>query len=454
MPAPDADTIASLATDLNAGKTTSRELVERCLARATDPAGEGARAFIQLDATKARAAADAMDALRKAGAAPSPVAGIPIAIKDLADIQGQVTRAGSTALDGTPPAGADAPVVARLRAAGLILLGRLNMTEFAYSGMGINPHYGTPLSPWDRESKRVPGGSSSGSGVAVADGMAYGALGTDTGGSCRIPAAFNGVVGYKPTARRVPTSGVVPLSTTLDSIGPLARTVACCATLDAIMAGEAPRPLAPRALAGARLFVPENIALDDLDAPVSADFDAALAALSEAGAQITRGHFAPFEHIASCLKKGGFSAAESFAWHRALIQAKRDQYDARVLARIMFGERQSAAEFIDLLANRRAAMASYAAEFETYDAILSPTVPILAPRIADLATDDAFNRTNMLALRNALMINIFDGCSIALPMSRPGAPPTSLMISAAPMADQQLFALSRSIENAIARSAA
>ena len=452
MPASDADTIASLAADLNAGKTTSRDLVERCLARATDPAGEGARAFIQLDAEKARASADAMDALRRAGAAPSPVAGIPIAIKDLADVQGQVTRAGSTALHDKPPAVADAPVVARLRAAGLILLGRLNMTEFAYSGMGINPHYGTPLSPWDRASKRVPGGSSSGSGVAVADGMACGALGTDTGGSCRIPAAFNGVVGFKPTARRVPTSGVVPLSTTLDSIGPLARTVASCATLDAIMAGEALRPLVPRALTGARLFVPENIALDGLEATVAIDFDRALNRLSAAGAHITRGRFAPFEHIASCVKKGGFSAAESFAWHRELIAAKGNQYDPRVLARIMFGERQSAAEFIDLLANRGAAMAAYAAEFESYDAILSPTVPIVAPRIADLATDEAFNRTNMLALRNALMINIFDGCSIALPMSRPGAPPTSLMISAAPMADHRLFALSQSIETAIAHT--
>ncbi len=453
MPAPEPDTIASLTAALDAGTLTSRALVERCLARATDPAGEGARAFIHLDADRARATADAMDALRKAGAAPSPLAGIPIGIKDLADIQGHVTRAGSAALADSAPATADAPVVARLRAAGLILLGRLNMTEFAYSGMGINPHYGTPLSPWDRASKRVPGGSSSGSGVAVADGMAYGALGTDTGGSCRIPAAFNGVVGYKPTARRVPTSGVVPLSATLDSIGPLARTVACCATLDAIMAGETPRPLVPRPLAGTRLFVPENIALDGLDARVSADFDATLATLSAAGAHITRGRFAPFERIASCLEKGGFSAAESFAWHRELIQTKRNQYDPRVLARILFGERQSAAEFIDLLANRRAAMAAYAAELETYDAILSPTVPIVAPRIADLETDEEFNRVNMLALRNALMINIFDGCSIALPMSRPGAAPTSLMLSAAPMADHRLFALSHAVESALAGAA-
>ena len=252
----NASTLASLAADLAAGRTSSRKLTETCLARIADPSGEGARAFISVD-NAAAVAADAQDALRKAGAHGSIFAGIPIAIKDLADIRGQVSRAGSTALADTPAATADAPVVARLRGAGFVIIGRANMTEFAYSGLGINPHYGTPLSPWDRAGKRVPGGSSSGSGVAVADGFAYGALGTDTGGSCRIPAAFNGVVGYKPTARRVPTDGVVPLSTSLDSIGPLARTVACAHVMDAVMAGEAPTPLQPMPPGGLRLFVPE-----------------------------------------------------------------------------------------------------------------------------------------------------------------------------------------------------
>jgi len=444
------ESIEALSTALQTAKTTSRELVERCLARATDPAGEGARAFIKLDAEGARAAADAMDRLRKAGAAPSPLAGIPIAIKDLADMQGQVTTAGSTALSDRPAATADAPVVARLRAAGLIILGRLNMTEFAYSGIGINPHYGTPLSPWDRASKRVPGGSSSGSGVSVADGMAVGALGTDTGGSCRIPAAYNGVVGYKPTARRVPTGGVVPLSTTLDSIGPLARTVACCAALDAVMAGEPARPRVKRSLAGARFFVPETIVLDGMDKEVAADFDTALSRLSAAGAVIGRGKFTAFDLIGPCVRKGGFSAAEAYAWHRDLIARKGNQYDQRVLARMMQGEKQSAAEYIDLIAARRAAIDAYERSLEGWDGILSPTVPILPPRLADVEKDEDFNRLNMQSLRNTLMINVVDGCSIAIPMMRPSAPPTSLMLSAVAMSDTRVFALAEAIETVLA----
>ena len=443
-------TIAALAAELAAGRTTSRALVEACLARIADPAGEGSRALVHVDAAGARAAADAMDTLRKAGHAPSALAGIPIAIKDLADIRGQVTRAGSTALADSPPATEDAPVVARLRAAGLILIGRANMTEFAYSGLGINPHYGTPLSPWDRGSRRVPGGSSSGSGVAVADGFAHGALGTDTGGSCRIPAAFNGVVGWKPTARRVPTADVVPLSTSLDSIGPLARTVACCAALDAVMAGEPPRPVEPPLLSGLRLHVPEGTVLEGLDGPVAADFERSLSVLAKAGARITRGCFAPFDHIPAMMRKGGLSAAESHAWHRRLLAAKADQYDPRVRARIMQGERQSAAEYIDLLQTRAQAMAAYARAMTEHDAIVSPTVPILAPRIADVETDDAFNRINLMTLRNTLMINILDGCSIALPMSRPGAPPTSLMLSGAHMGDHRLLEIAAGVEAALA----
>src|SRR4051812_18260304 len=232
-------TLASLADDLDAGRTSARKLVDTCLAKIADPKGEGQRVFIHVDAEAAIAAAEAMDRLRAANAAPSPYAGIPVSIKDLFDIRGQVTRAGSRALEDSAPAEADAPAVARLRRAGFIVIGRTNMTEFAYSGIGINPHYGTPKGAWQRDVGHVPGGSSSGGAVAVADGMAHGALGTDTGGSCRIPAAWNGIVGFKPTQRRVPLEGAVPLSSSLDSIGPLARTVACCATMDALLAGEA-----------------------------------------------------------------------------------------------------------------------------------------------------------------------------------------------------------------------
>src|SRR6476469_7635793 len=258
-------TLATLAADLDAGRTTARKLVEECLARIADPAGEGARTFIHVDKDAAIAAADAMDQLRKAKAAPSPFAGIPVSIKDLFDIRGQVTRAGSRALEDSAPAEADAVVVARLRRAGFVVIGRTNMTEFAYSGIGINPHFGTPKSVWQRSVGHVPGGSSSGAAVSIADKMAHGALGTDTGGSCRIPAAYNGIVGYKPTQRRVPLDGAVPLSSTLDSIGPLARSVACCAALDAVLADETFIPLQPRPIKGMRLAVPTTVALDDLD---------------------------------------------------------------------------------------------------------------------------------------------------------------------------------------------
>src|SRR5438309_3028324 len=288
MTMPDMPTLASLAADLDAGRATARALVDACLARIADPQGEGARAFLHVDAEAAIEAAEAMDRLRKANAAPSCFAGIPISIKDLFDIGGQVTRAGSRALEDSAPAEADAPVVARLRRAGFIVIGRTNMTEFAYSGIGINPHYGTPKSTWNRGVGHVPGGSSSGAAVSVADGMAHGALGTDTGGSCRIPAAFNGIVGFKPTQRRVPLDGSVPLSLSLDSIGPLARSVSCCALLDAVLANEPIVALKPHAVKGMRLAVPTTIALDGLDDAVAETFDRALKSLADHGAIIER----------------------------------------------------------------------------------------------------------------------------------------------------------------------
>src|ERR1700724_1106654 len=229
-------TLAELADDLENGRTSARKLVDACLARIADTSGEGARTFIRVDAESAIEAAEAMDRLRAVKAAPSPYAGIPVSIKDLFDIRGQVTRAGSRALDDSAPAEADAPVVARLRRAGFVVIGRTNMTEFAYSGIGINPHYGTPKGAWQRSVGHVPGGSSSGAAVSVVDGMAHGALGTDTGGSCRIPAAYNGIVGFKPTQRRGPLEGGVPLSFPLDSFGPLARTPQCGAGVGALAA--------------------------------------------------------------------------------------------------------------------------------------------------------------------------------------------------------------------------
>jgi aspartyl-tRNA(Asn)/glutamyl-tRNA(Gln) amidotransferase subunit A len=442
-------TLASLAADLDAGRITSRKLVEDCLARIADPNGEGQRVFTHVDKDAALAAADAMDALRKAKAAPSRFAGIPISIKDLFDIKGQVTRAGSRALDDSAPAESDAPTVARLRAAGFVVIGRTNMVEFAYSGIGTNPHYGTPKGAWKRDVGHVPGGSSSGAGVSVLDGMAHAALGTDTGGSCRIPAAFNGIVGYKPTQRRVPLDGAVPLSFTLDSIGPLARSVACCAAMDAVLAGEPEFELTPRSIKGMRLAIPTTIAMDELDPVVSEVFERTIKLLTEKGALIERIEVPAFHDIPVMSSKGGFTAAESFAWHRELLTAKGDVYDPRVSVRIARGEAMTAADYIDLLPMRRSLIARVEATIAPYDALVLPTCAIAPPSIAEMADDKVFTKKNLMALRNCTLINMIDGCAISLPISRKDEAPVGLMLAAAGGSDRRIFELAAGIEKTI-----
>ena len=447
---PNTPTLAALAEDLDSGRTTARKLVDQCLARIADASGEGARAFIHVDTKAAIEAAEAMDRLREVKAAPSAYAGIPVSIKDLFDIRGQVTRAGSRALDDSPPALSDAPVVARLRRAGFVVIGRTNMTEFAYSGIGINPHYGTPKGAWQRSVGHVPGGSSSGAAVSIVDGMAHGALGTDTGGSCRIPAAYNGIVGFKPTQRRVPLDGGVPLSFSLDSFGPIARTVGCCAVLDAVLADEPVVPLQPRPIRGMRLAVPTTTVLDELEDAVARTFDRALETLSRHGALIERIAVPEFHDVALMNAKGGFSAAESYAWHRYLIASKGDIYDPRVASRIMRGESQSAADYVDLLDARRSLIARIAVRLAPYDALVMPTTANTPPRIADLVDDDkAFTRANVLALRNCSLINVIDGCAISLPAHREGEVPVGLMLAATGGADRRIFELAAGMEAVI-----
>jgi len=446
---PDIPTLAGLADDLENGRTSARKLVDECLAKIADPAGEGARAFIHVDAEAAIEAAEAMDRLREVRAAPSPFAGIPVSVKDLFDIRGQVTRAGSRALEDSAPADADAPVVARLRRAGFVVIGRTNMTEFAYSGIGINPHYGTPRSAWRRSVGHVPGGSSSGAAVSVADGMAHGGLGTDTGGSCRIPAAYNGIVGFKPTQRRVPLKGGVPLSFTLDSFGPLARTAQCCAVLDAVLAYEPVVPLQPRSIRGMRLAVPTTVALDELEDEVARTFERALEVLSRQGALIERIAVPEFLDVGVMNAKGGFAAAESYAWHRYLIVRRGDVYDPRVSARILRGESISAADYIDLLEARKSLIARATVRLAPYDALVLPTTANTPPRIADLADDKAFTKANLLSLRNCTLINMIDGCAISLPCHREGEAPVGLMLAACGGADRRIFELAAAMEGAI-----
>ena len=443
----DAPTLQSLAVDLASAKTTSRVRVEECLSRISDPDGEGARTFIRVNHREAPAAADAMDSLRRAAAAPSPFAGIPITVKDLFDVMGEVTAAGSRVLAERPAAKTDATSVQMLRRAGFVIVGRTNMTEFAYSGLGLNPHYGTPLCSYDREHGRAPGGSTSGGAIAVADGMADAALGTDTGGSCRIPAAFNGLTGWKPTARRISRAGMVPLSSSLDSVGVIARSVACCATLDSILSGEATMLAGHESsLEGLRLVVPTNIVLDDLDREVADAFGSALTQLAAAGVRIVHAVIPEFGDIRSINGKGGLSAAESHAWHRSLLETQSGRYDPRVLSRILRGAEQSAQDYIALLETRRAITQSANKRLSEYDALVMPTVPIIPPLLADLQSDDAYGRINMLALRNPAMINAIDGCAISLPIGS-GAPPVGLTLAATAGSDARLLSLAARVES-------
>ncbi|MBN3837957.1 amidase [Burkholderia sp. Ac-20349] len=442
--------LAQLAADLAAGRTTSRALVDTALDRIADPSGQGAVVFTEVDADNARAAADAHDRLRAAGTVLSPLAGIPVSVKDLFDVAGQVTRAGSRVLDGAPAAQTDAVAVARLKRAGAVLVGRTNMSEFAFSGLGLNPHFGHPRSPYHRDvpgDARISGGSSSGAAASVADGMAAVALGTDTGGSIRIPAALCGLTGFKPTASRIPTQGGVPLSTTLDSFGPIGLTVACCALVDRMLAGLEPHVPAARPLEGVRLGVLTNYVTDGVDADVAAALDAALKHLEAAGAIVTEVRFPALDRLPD-INRFGFSPIEAYAWHRPLLDKHRDQYDPRVLTRILKGEPASAADYLDLLA-ARTAMLDEAAHtvWSRFDALVSPTVPVVPPRIAELEADDAaFTRTNALILRNPSAFNFLDACALSLPCHPRDAAPVGLMLAAAPHRDDALLAIGQAVE--------
>jgi aspartyl-tRNA(Asn)/glutamyl-tRNA(Gln) amidotransferase subunit A len=443
--------IVEAAHALARGESTSTRLVEEALERASDAAGEGGRTFIHLYPEAARIQAEASDRLRGAGIVASPLGGIPISIKDLFDVAGETTTAGSVVLRDSAPAGADAAIVRRLRAAGAVLVGKTNMTEFAYSGVGLNPHYGTPRNCWDRETGRIPGGSSSGAAVSVTDAMCVAAIGTDTGGSVRIPAALNGLVGFKPTAARVARDGAFPLSTTLDSIGPLANSVACCAIVDAVLAGEEPVVPAPIALRGLRFAVPRDYVLDDLDEAVAASFGAALSRLSAAGAQLVEVPFPELKELPSINAKGGFSAAECYARLRILIASVPEKFDPRVLTRIRPGAAMSAAEYIDLFAARASLIERAAARTAPFDAVVMPTVARIAPPISALAADADYARINLSILRNPSIVNFLDRCALTLPCHEPGAAPVGLMLMGEHLGDRRLLALGLACEAALGR---
>jgi aspartyl-tRNA(Asn)/glutamyl-tRNA(Gln) amidotransferase subunit A len=378
------------------------------------------------------------------------LAGIPISIKDLFDIGGEVTRAGSIVLADAAPARVDAPAIARLKAAGVILVGRTNMTEFAYGANGMNLHYGTPLNPWDRVTGRIPGGSTSGGAVSVTDGMAAAAIGSDTGGSVRIPSALCGITGFKPTQRRVPLVGAFPLSFTRDSIGPLGSSVACCAWLDAVMSGSTPSTPAAPVLKGMRFGVPTTLLLDDLAPAVADAFARALAALSAAGAMIEEFEFPEIARERDGSARANFSAVEAYALHRKLLETQGEKFDRRVYKRLLAGAGMKAADYVDLLHLRQALIASANITTARFDALLTPTVPIVAPTLAEMeSSDDNFFRVNGLLLRNCAPFNVLDRPCLSIPCHRVGAAPVGLMVVGETMGDAQMLAIGAGIENAI-----
>jgi len=441
--------ISKIAVDIQESRTSSREQTEIALSNIKDESGEGQRAFIKVNEEAALAAADAQDTLRKAGITVSPIAGLPFSVKDLFDIAGEVTTAGSTILKSAPPAEKDATSVARLRAAGAVVVGRTNMTEFAYSGLGINPHYGTAKNPWDRETGRIPGGSSAGAAVSVTDGMASFALGSDTGGSIRIPSSFCGLTGFKPTTRRVPATEAYPLVPTLDTAGPLAPTVSCCAIIDAILAGEEPILPSEIPLDGMRLAVPQTLVLDKLDDHVATCFSAALSKLSKAGASIID---MPFKELGEIPKinAGGGIYAEAYVAHRNQIDEYADDYDPRVRSRLLKTKDIRASDYLVAMQRRDALIKDANLATLPFDAVLLPTTPTVAPSIKELEDDDdLYLATNMLTLRNTFCFNFLDRCALSIPMQTEGEPPAGLMVVGETMADRELLSIGLAIEKAL-----
>lgn len=385
-------------------------------------------------------------------AADAPLAGLAVSIKDLFDVEGEATRAGSVALADARPATADAVAVARLRAAGGAVVGRTNMSEFAFSGVGINPHYGTPPNPCDPQVPRIPGGSSSGGAVSVATGAAFIGLGSDTGGSIRIPAALCGIVGFKNTARLTPLQGAYPLSWTLDTVCAMTRSVR-----DAVLAHEilAARTVTrqDKPLSAWRLALATTQMLDSLDTTVARTFERTLRQLRDAGARIDEIPLAPIRDLGTLQSTGGFAAAESYAWHRQMLAAHGERYDPRVRLRIERGAGMKAWEYLDLQRARTAWIADIEDALAGYDAVLSPTVPMVATPIADVAPgaerDEAFFRTNALLLRNTSVVNMLDGCALSLPCQAPGELPVGLMAWHGALRDDTILALSLQIERVL-----
>ena len=444
--------LRTLAHALSTGDTTAGKLVEQALERA-----HASQSVFTTINPGLMSLAHAIDRARRKSQTLPPLAGIPIALKDLFNIRNEVTLAGSVVRKHyARPEADDAVVVAPLRAAGLLFFGRTNMSEFAFSGIGRNPHFGTPLSIWDRATGRLPGGSSSGSAVAVAEGIVPAALGSDTAGSCRIPAAFNGIVGVKPSHGRLSLTGVYPLSPTLDAPGPLAVDVDSCFILDRLMCAQAAADadlsrLQPARLETLKMVIPDARVMTGLDTAVQTAFERSIEFLESAGAEIIRAPMPVLDRCDDFFIERPVVVYEVWQQHREMLENHFDEYDPFVSQRMSAGADISEAEQQDRYRAREELVAEFRRQFALLeaDALLYPTVACVPPAIAETEDDDAARRVNLRCLRNTATVNYFDGCSISLPCHAAGEAPVGLMLSARNGDDAKLYRIAAAIERAI-----
>jgi len=441
---PISTSIDHLLNRLQAGELTYEVLIDQCLDGAKD--ANAAHVFTKTYPDSARAVARQADSLMKAGVSLPRLAGLPITIKDLYDVSGEVTTSGSIVRRDKKPAKADAQIVDRIRRAGMAIVGKTNMSEFAFSGVGINPHYGTPQNPCDPINHRIPGGSSSGAAVSVALGLSVAAIGSDTGGSIRIPAALNGLVGFKSTMSRVPTHGAIELARSLDTVCAMTKSVSDCLSIDAVLSG-AHLDVKARAVKGARFVVSKTLMQDDLETPVAKAFERTLKLLSKEGAIIKELDLKEFAEVAQLNVPGGLSPIESYAACKEYVDNASHQMDHRVVQRMVMGKGVSAADYIRLLDARQDWIARTGHILGGFDALLSPTVPMQAPQTQPLLdSDDEFFRVNKLLLRNTFAINFLDGCAYSIPMQTADELPIGLMLSACAGADARLSEVALGVE--------
>ncbi len=423
----------------------SRDRLEQSLSRIADPKGEGSRACLTLYDVAARNAADAADARAKAGISLGPLDGVIFTIKDLFDVAGEVTRAGSKVLaDEGKPAKADAPIVRRLRAAGAVIVAKTNMTEFAFSALGLNPHFGTPGNPADRA--RVPGGSSCGAAVAIADGMCQIGIGSDTGGSTRIPATLCGITGWKPSKQRVPTDGAFPLSFTLDSVGPMAKSVADCAFADAVIAGDTPATIVPFAIRGMRLGIASGFPIEKLDETTAARWKSALAVLEKAGARVSEEKIGLLDEMAQIIGRLWLPQPEALSIHRDRIARRGADLDQMVRTRIERASTMTAAEYVSVIQERLRLVRAMHERLDGLDALIMPTTPIVAPLVSEVQSPEGYATNNLALLRNTAIGNFFDLCAISLPLPREGGLPVGLMMLGRNGDDRRLFSAAAAVE--------